>query len=138
MIDTLYRKVKSESALALCSGYGAETTVEKKFRRIGENAVAWGIENPMKWKFMEQFAHSPFVSTSAHEEGMSHYLFLQDLVKEGVRTGVLRDMDPLLIFCMVASSLVGLIARASDEKDPETRAGLIEEGLEFIWNGVKA
>jgi AcrR family transcriptional regulator len=138
LIDTLYRRVKSESALALRGGYESEKTVEGKFRRIGQNTVVWGIGNPMKWRFMEQFAYSPFVSTSAHEEGMSHFLFLQDLVNEGMQTGVFRDMDPTLLFCMVASSLAGLVARASDEGDPEKRAVIIEKGLEFVWNGVKA
>ena len=87
---------------------------------------------------MEQFAHSPFVSTSAHEEGMSHFLFLQDLVQDGIREGAIRDIDPTLLFCMMASAFSGLIARASATDDPEEREEIIEEGLDFIWNGMKA
>jgi AcrR family transcriptional regulator len=138
LIDTLYRRTKSEAAQAMCRGLDREKTPKAKLRRLGFNAVAWGIENPAKMKFMEQFAHSPFVSTNAQEEGMSHFLFLQDLVQEGIREGVIRDTDPPLLFCMMASSLSGLIARASATDDPAERDAIIEQGLDIVWNGLKA
>jgi AcrR family transcriptional regulator len=138
LIDTLYRRIKSEAAQAMCRNFDKEKTALAKLRRIGFNAIAWGIENPPKQKFMEQFAHSPFVSTNAHEEGMSHFLFLKDLVGDGIREGTIRNIDPDLLFCMMASSFSGLIARAYAEKDPARREKIINEGLDFIFNGMKA
>ncbi len=138
LIDTLYRRIKSEAAQAMCRNFNTEKTALAKLRRIGYNAIEWGIENPAKQKFMEQFAHSSFVSTTAHEEGMSHFLFLQDLVRDGIREGSIRDIDPGLLFCMMASSFSGLIARAYAEKDPSLRERLVNEGLDFIFNGMKA
>jgi len=138
LIDTLYRRVKSEAAQAMGRGLEEETTAQAKLLRLGKNAVAWGIENRKKLKFMEQFAHSPFVSTSAHEEGMSHFLFLQDLVRDGIRTGEIRPLEPELLFCMMASTFSGLIARASATEDVAERERIVEEGLDFIWNGMKA
>lgn len=137
LIDTLYRRIKSEAAQAMCRDFTSEKTALAKLRRIGFNAVEWGIENPAKQKFMEQFAHSPFVSTNAHEEGMSHFLFLQNLVKDGIFEGTIRDIDPGLLFCMMASSLSGLIARAYAEKVPAKREKIIHEGLDYIFNGMK-
>ena len=138
LIDTLYRRVKSEAAQAMRQGLAKEKTPLAKLRRLGHNAVAWGIENPQKRKFMEQFAHSPFVSTSAQEEGMSHFLFMQDLVNDGIRDGSIRAIDPTLLFCMMAASFSGLIARASSTKDPAEREAIINEGMDFVWNGMRA
>jgi AcrR family transcriptional regulator len=138
LIDALYRRVKSEAAKAMCRDLGLETTAKAKLRRLGLNAVTWGIANPAKLKFMEQFAHSPFVSTSAHEEGMSHFLFLKDLVQDGIREGAIRDTDPTLLFCMMASALSGLIDRASATDDPVERQAIIDEGLDMVWNGLGA
>ncbi|HXX55549.1 MAG TPA: TetR/AcrR family transcriptional regulator, partial [Methanoregula sp.] len=87
LIDTLYRRIKGEAAQAMGRGLFDGMTVREKLRRLGQNAVGWGLENKEKLKFMEQFAHSPLVSTSAQEEGMSHFLFLQELVREGIREG---------------------------------------------------
>ena len=137
LIDTLYRHIKSEAAQEMCRDFRREKTALAKLRRIGFNAVAWGIENPAKQKFMEQFAYSPFVSTNAHEEGMSHFLFLKDLVGDGIREGTIRNIDSDLLFCMMASSLSGLIACAYAEKDPARRKKITDEGLDFIFNGMK-
>jgi AcrR family transcriptional regulator len=138
LIDTLYRRIKSEAAQAMCRDFTIEKTAAAKLRHIGYNAIEWGIQNPAKQKFMEQFAHSSFVSTTAHEEGMSHFLFLQDLVRDGIQEGTIRNIDPALLFCMMASSFSGLIARAYTEKNPQKREKIVHEGLDFIFNGMKA
>jgi AcrR family transcriptional regulator len=138
LIDTLYRRTKSEAAKAMYLGLEDETGVEAKFHRLGFNAVDWGIRHPGEMKFMEQFAHSPFVSTTAQEEGMSHFLFLQDLVSEGIREGTIRNTDPSLLFCMMASALSGLIALISITEDPAAREEITRQGLNFIWNGLQA
>jgi AcrR family transcriptional regulator len=138
LIDTLYRRVKSEAAQEMGRGLDAEKTAKAKLRRLGRNAVGWGLENPAKLKFMEQFAHSPFVSTSAHEEGMSHFAFLEDLVLQGIRDGEIRNVEPSGLFCMMASALAGLIAHALSTNDEEERRTIIENGLDFIWFGMKA
>jgi len=136
LIDTLYRRIKGEAAQAMCRGIGDEMAVKEKLRRIGFNAVEWGVENPEKLTFMEQFAHSPFVSTSAHEEGMSHFLFLEEIVKDGIRDGTIRNTDPALLLCLMASALSGLIGQASAVRDPSVRGEMIREGLEFIFRGM--
>ncbi len=138
LIDTLYRRVKSEAAQEMGRGLDGEKTAKDKFRRLGKNAAGWGIKNPAKLKFMEQFAHSPFVSTSTHEEGMSHFLFLEELVRQGIQDGEIRDVEPSVLFCLMASALSGMIAHALSTDDKAERERIIEEGLDFIWFGMKA
>jgi len=138
LIDTLYRRVKSEAAKAMGRGLDSEKTAKDKFRRLGKNAAGWGIKNPAKLKFMEQFAHSPFVSTSAHEEGMSHFFFLEQLVRQGIQDGEIRNIEPSGLFCLMASALSGMIAHALSTDDATEREQIIEDGLDFIWFGMKA
>jgi len=138
LIDTLYRRVKGEAAKEMGRGIDKEKSAKAKLRRLGRNAAGWGMKNPAKLKFMEQFAHSPFVSTSAHEEGMSHFLFLEDLVRQGIHDGEIRNVEPSGIFCLMASALSGMIAHALSTDDRKERERIIEDGLDFIWFGMKA
>jgi hypothetical protein len=39
---------------------------------------------------------------------------------------------------MMASALSGLIARTASTDDPARREEIIEQGLQFIWNGLQA
>ncbi len=125
-------------AKGMCKGLDKQKTAKAKIRRPGTNMVELGIRNHAKLKFMEQFAHSPFVPTSAHEEGVSNFPFLKDLVRDGIREGAIRDFDPTLLFSMIASALTGLVARASDIEDPDERGKIVQDGMDFIWNGMKA
>lgn len=138
LIDTLYRQIKSQAAAALREGVDREPDVQTKIRKVGENALAWATTHPDEFRFMEQFAHSPFVSTTAHEEGMSHFLFLEKLVRDGVREGALRECDTGLLCSVLASSLSGLTARIMGSPDPGERAILARQGLSCIWNGIAA
>ena len=136
LIDTLYRRIKSEAAQAMCLGIGEGENVQEKLRRLAYNLVEWGIQNSEKLTFIVQFAHSPFITTSAHEEGMSHFLPLQEIVRDGIREGTIRDIDPALLFRMMASALFSLIERASAVEDPAVRKKITEEGLEVIFHGM--
>ena len=136
LIDALYRQVKSEAGAALRSGIDGEPALQRKLCRVWENAIVWAAENPDKFRFMEQFAHSPFVSSTAHEEGMSHFLFLLDLIRDGIREGIIRDYDPVLLCSILAASLSGLAPRIMAEKDPAQKARLTRQALAFFWNGL--
>ena len=136
LIDTLYRQIKAAAAAAIREGVGGEPTVEAKIRRVGENTLSWAIAHPDEFRFMEQFAHSPFVSTTAHEEGMSHFAFLEDLMQEGIRTGALRECDTWLLCSVLASSFSGLAARIMAAPDKKEREKLTRQGLAIIWNGI--
>lgn len=136
LIDELYRQIKSEAAAAFRDGIDHERTAKAKIQRVGENAIAWATTNQNKFRFMEQFAHSPFVSTTAHEEGMSHFLFLEELVRGGMRDGFIRESDTELLCSVLASSLSGLAARIMATPDPGRQEILVRQGLAFLWNGI--
>ncbi|MCK9579848.1 MAG: TetR/AcrR family transcriptional regulator [Methanoregula sp.] len=138
LIDTLYRQVKAEAAEAMCRGLDNEPDAKAKLLLLGRNAVAWGTEHHEKMKFMEFFAHSPFVSTTAQKEGMSRFLFMQDLIEEGIREGTIRDIDTGLLIFMMASSFSGLIARVAAAGSESERETIIGQGLDFVWNGLAA
>lgn len=118
LIDTLYRQIKSEAGAALKTGVAHEPAIQQKLCRVWENAITWATENPDKFRFMEQFAHSPFISPPAHEDGMSHFLFLQELIRDGIQEGVIHDYDPGLLCSILASSLSVL---APGSWQPRTR-----------------
>lgn len=136
LIDTLYLRVKAEAAGAMMQGLDRENDTKGRLRRLWHNAVEWGVLNPEKMQFMEQFAHSPFVSKTAHEEGLSRFSFLHEYVVQGISEGIIRDYDPALLFCLMASSLSSVITRVATIKDPAEREEIIEQGMDYVWNGL--
>jgi AcrR family transcriptional regulator len=136
LIDALYKGVKAEAGAAIREDIGRENTVQAKFERVFYNFIRWGTRNPEKMKFMEQFAHSPFVSRSAQEEGISHFLFLDELGREGVMKKEIRNYSSDLVFHMTSGSLSGLIGLIIKTEDEGERGRLIREGLRLLEDGL--
>lgn len=138
LIDTLYLRTKVEAAGAMQRGLDDEEDTQGRLRRLWINAVEWGVKNPARMQFMEQFAHSPFVSRTAREEGLSRFSFLHEYVLKGIADGVIRNYDPSLLISMLASSLSSVIARVVEVDDPGLRDAIIEQGMDFVWNGIRS
>jgi hypothetical protein len=86
---------------------------------------------------MGQFAHSPFLSTSAYEEGISRLSFFKELIREGIKRGEIRDVDSHIICGIMASTQQGLANYALLTDDMAKREKIIEDGFDLIWNGIK-
>jgi len=138
LIDSLYRQIKAEAAGAACRDTNREATAQEKLLRIGHNVVTWGVQNPDKMMFLELFAHSPFISPTARKEGMSRFQFLHDLIQDGIAEGSVRDLDTQLLIFMMASALSGLIARVSLTGNQAEREAITGQGIDLVWNGLKA
>jgi hypothetical protein len=121
----------------MCQNTDKKKSITENLHIIWRNAIIWCIENPDKLKFMEQFAHSPFVSTSAYEEGIAQFSFFKELIKEGINNGEIRDVSPHIILGIMASTLQGLANCALLTDDIAKREKIIEDGLHLIWYGIK-
>jgi AcrR family transcriptional regulator len=136
LIDTLYCRIKSETAQAMSQSIDKEKSAIENLHVIARSAIIWSIANPEKMKFMEQFLHSPFVSTSAYEEGVSQFSFLDELIRDGIQKGELCDVDPPIILGILAS-IKGLASYALLTDDVAKREKIIEDGLRLIWYGIR-
>lgn len=137
LIDELYLRIKSEAGASLQDGIKNETTIKNKILKAGSNGISWGLKNPNKLLFLEQFAHSPFVSKNAHNEGMTHFLFLQDLITEGMRNGEIRNSDPRLLCTIIAFLLSGLISHVLAIHDETNRDLHITQALDILWDSIR-
>jgi len=137
LIDTLYCRIKSELAQAMYQSIDKRMSATENLQIIARNVIIWSIANPEKLKFMEQFAHSPFVSTSAYEEGMSQFSFLNELIRDGIQKGEICDIAPPIIHGILGSTLIGLANYALLTDDVAEREKIIEDGLRLIWHGIK-
>lgn len=136
LIDTLYREIKAEAGAAIRKGIDNEASVREKLRRVLLNYIGWGMKNPGKRQFMEQFAHSPLVSQRAHDEGMLNFSFLSEIIEDGIRVGEIKNTNPGLVFYFLALSGSGVIDLVRKTRDPGEKQVLVGQALDLLWNGI--
>ncbi len=136
LIDTLYRTIKTEAAVALRDGLDGEPDVEARLRRVCRNYLGWGLAHPEKVRFMGQFAHSLVVSKTVRDEGLSLFAFVIELLGEGRRIGLISGDDDELVLHMIVGGLDGLLEVLMKTDEPTRRELLLDRGLGLLWNGM--
>ncbi len=136
LINNLYFEVKGDLSRAMGKDIEAESTYQGKLRKIWSNLIKWGVGNREEFLFVGQFCTSPYITKFTREEVMKEYVFLHDLVNEGIKTGVIRDFSAELIIAMFyqASRTVVNFFLDSDSSLDENK--IIEDGFQIIWKGL--
>jgi AcrR family transcriptional regulator len=136
LINSLYIEVKGELSRSMGKGIGIESTFQDKMKKLWANLINWGLDNQEKFLFVGQFCSSPYITKFTREEVMKEYVFLHDLVNEGIKTGEIRDFSAELIIAMFyqASRTVVNLILDSDSSQDENK--FIDDGFQVIWNGL--
>ena len=90
----------------------AQSTFQDKLRKMWSNLIKWGVDNQEEFLFVGQFCSSPYITKFTREEVTKEYVFLHDLVNEGIKTGLIRDFSAELtiaMFYQASRAVVNLI-----------------------------
>lgn len=136
LIDTLYLDIKKESGIVFGDAANCGDNCRDKLDSVTREFAGWGLENPRKIYFMQQFCYSPFISSAAHEEGTSNFAFLSDLINSGIKEGWLRDHPPELIRSIVSSCLMDAVLAAAREKEEQKQRDVLKRSIDLILYGI--
>jgi AcrR family transcriptional regulator len=135
LINSLYFEVKGELSRSMGKEVQAQSTFQDKLRKMWYNLIEWGIDNQEEFLFVGQFCSSPYITKYTREEVMKEYVFLHDLVKEGIVTEEIRDFSAELtiaMFYQASRTVVNLIL----DSDPQDKNEFIKDGFQIIWEGL--
>lgn len=136
LINSLYFEVKGDLSHAMGKDIEAERSFQDKLRKIWSNLIKWGVNNQREFHFVGQFCYSPYITKFTREEVMKEYVFLHDLVNEGIMMGEIRDFSAELTIAMFyhgSRTVVTLIFDSDPSKDENE---LVEDGFQIIWKGL--
>jgi AcrR family transcriptional regulator len=137
IINHLYLEKKKEIMNAIFKDYNADAPFKKRFFHIWKNYYDYLIENPSQLSFVEQCSTSPLISEKTKEESREYYMPLIEFTEEGIKSGISKNTDVMLILNFVHGSVVStakLQFTGMVEIDEELR----ETAAQFCWDGLKA
>ena len=136
LINSLYFEVKGDLSHAMGKDIEAESTFQCKLRKIWSNLVKWGVDNQEEFLFVGQFCYSPYITKFTREEVMKEYVFLHDLVNEGIKTGEIRDFSAELTIAMFYQASRTVVNLILDSDSSQDKNKFIEDGFQIIWRGL--
>ncbi|HEY3273856.1 MAG TPA: TetR/AcrR family transcriptional regulator [Methanocella sp.] len=136
LIDSVYFSAKERLSLATYAGCEQEKNVRNKIRHIWGNTIRWGVENPYEFLFIEQFGSSPFITDVTQEQALKNFSFLFELLNDGVRDRVLKDLDRSLALEMLYSANVAVVKKLIQTGDTKDLDGTIDRSFDIVWSGI--
>lgn len=135
LINGLYFEVKGDLSRRMGEDLQTQDTFQGKLRKIWYNLVEWGIENQDDFLFVGQFCSSPYITNYTREVVMKEYVFLHDLVKEGIENGEIGDYSEELVIAMFYQSSRTVVNLLIDSQ-PKDKDKVIEDGFQIVWEGL--
>lgn len=136
LINSLYFEVKGDLSHAMGKNIEVESTFQDKLKKIWSNLVTWGIDNQEEFLFVGQFCSSPYITKFTRDEVMKEYVFLHDLVKEGIANGEIRDFSEELTISMFYQASRTVVNFILDSDSSLNENMIIEDGFQIIWRGL--
>src|SRR5271157_1126858 len=92
LIDQLYLSLKKELADAIRCNAGSDQPTRRRIEQCLRGYISWGIANPEKIHFLDQWYNSPGISTEVRQQAYSEFVWMLELREDAVREGILQDL----------------------------------------------
>lgn len=139
LIYELYRELEEKLYPVLVDGYDAEHTIRGRFLHLGTTLLHYFIDNPVDFRYLEQFHNSPYGAAFRREKLLGKRekgdLFCS-LLQEGADQQVIKDL-PLTILAALAFGPLINVARDHILGFITLDEELVNRAVEACWDGLK-
>jgi TetR/AcrR family transcriptional regulator, multidrug resistance operon repressor len=138
LISSIFINVKKEFYRSgLNFDTNADSTIEFIFKRFWENVLEWGLNNPLKYRFLKQYHNSPFIERVYEDEDIKRYEeYFINFVVDGTKKGILKDMEPRFILNHCFIMLTALTHHLLENERLVNDRNFIENAWLLTWDSI--
>ncbi len=136
LINSLYFEVKGQLSQSMGKEIEAQNTFQDKLRKIWSNLIKWGVDNQEEFLFVGQFCTSPYITKFTREEVTKEYVFLHDLVNQGIKKGAIKNFSAEMTIAMFYQASRVVVNLILDSDSSQDKNKFIEDGFQIIWKGL--
>lgn len=137
LVVALYVHIKTNLTGCIDTARVEGETVKSTFKRMFIASMYWALENPVEFRFTQQFHSSPYLGMVSHEEIMKQTRYLMDMMNEAIEARVLKPLPTDFLFTLISSQISGIneYLLASD-LDSGKQKEIIEQSFDLIWDMI--
>jgi AcrR family transcriptional regulator len=137
LVVALYIYIKSNLASCMSSERPADETIKATFKREFIATLYWAKDNPMEFRFTQQFLSSPYFTMVSSEEILKQTKHFFDLMQEGIDARVLKPLPMDLLFTLLSSHISGINHYLiTSNLDATREQELIQTSFDLIWDMI--
>jgi TetR/AcrR family transcriptional regulator, repressor of fatR-cypB operon len=136
LANGVYRRAKQAMLDHLVEALAASGPgTRERVRAVWSGLAAYAASDPDGFAFLEHQQHAAYLDAESLELGRRIDAFAEELVRDGQRSGELRDADPAMLVALVFGAFVGLTKQRRSIGLPLTAPDLEVAG-DAVWHLV--
>lgn len=139
LINELFHEVEGKLYAVLLDGYATERPVRERFLHLGTALLRYFIENPLDFRYLEQFHNSPYGVAFRRDKFLGQKSgcdVFRELFEDGVSRQIVKDLPLVLLFALAFGPLVA-VARDHILQFVTLDEALIGRTIEACWDGIR-
>jgi hypothetical protein len=137
LVVALYIHIKTNLTGCIDNARVEGETIKASFKRMYISSMYWAIENPVEFRFTQQFHSSPYLGMVSHEEILKQTRYLMDFMQEAINARVLKPLPVDMLFTLISSHISGIneylvASKVHGEKQKE----VIDQSFDLIWDMI--
>lgn len=139
MIAELFRELEERSQPFIKGGYDEGKPIRERFLHLCTALLRYFIENPLDFRFLEQFFNSPYGVEHRRDkllgtrEGCDVY---KELFEDGITQQVMKELPLVILFDLAFGPIFG-VARDHILGFITLDSALVERSVEACWDSVR-
>lgn len=135
LIAALYKDVEDRVYPPIMAGYSPEKPIRERFLHLGTALLRYFIDNPLDFRFIEQFHNSPYGVGFCRENTLGCNVY-RELFEDGVDKQVIKSLPLVILFALAIGPLLA-VARDHILGFISLDDSLIARTVEACWDGIR-
>jgi len=139
LIRELFRELHTQFRRELSRGYSEDQPLKERFLHLGRSLLRYFVENPLEFRFLEQFFNSPYGIEFRRDRLLGQGAdndFYRQLLEEGKSLGIVKDL-PLVVLLALAIGPLVAVARDRIAGFVQLDEALLGQTVQACWDGIK-
>ena len=137
LLDDLVLKIGKEQSDHINNLLKPSLSARETFYIIWQGTVHWFLENMQAYHYIQQVRDSGMISSAAVQESARFFGYYYDAIQKGLAEGSIKAYPIGLIGDFLYQDIVAVMNQVKMQPDSGTREGIIRQGFEIFWNGIK-
>jgi len=138
LISELYVSLKKEYTSSILNDIDKIKSDIGKLRLIWSNSWNWGLQNPLKFRFLLQIDSSSYAeSIKNHPDIIAKYELFKGFIQEYIDHKVIKDIDSLFLMSSMFSLITTMVNYLTLFPELKNNQAFIEQAWEMFYNYLK-
>jgi AcrR family transcriptional regulator len=137
LVKALYIDIKNRLSEQVAVWIKEEKELQAIMKGYYTATLQWAVKNKLEFYFIEQFNSSPYLKQIAESEIQKHVKPLHDLLKQGIKSKLIRNIDVEIIYLLISTHTFSinryLISKNFSKAKQES---VINETFGLLWDMI--